>query len=50
MLSQGLILPSANPFSSPMLLVWKKDDTYCFCVDFHQLNALTAKSKFPVLV
>lgn len=33
-----------------MLLVTKKDDSYRFYVDFRHLNALTAKSKFPVLV
>jgi hypothetical protein len=50
MLDQGIIQPSTSSFSSSVLLVKKKDGSYPFCVDFRQLNALTAKSKFLVLV
>lgn len=48
MLQQGIIQESTSAFSSPMLLVKKKDNTYMFCVDFRHLNALTLKGKYPV--
>lgn len=50
MLDQGIIQPSTSAFSSLVLLVKKKDGSYRFCVNFRQLNALTAKSKFLVSV
>jgi len=50
MLQSGLIQPSKSPFSSVVLLVKKKDGSFRFCVDFRQLNAITAKNKYPVPV
>jgi len=48
LLHTRLIQPSHSPFSSSVLLVKKKDNTWMFCVNFWALNSIFVKDTFPL--
>ena len=47
-LEAGVIRPSNSPWSSPIVLVRKKDGGVRWCVDYRRLNDVTVKDAYPL--
>jgi hypothetical protein len=47
LLKSNVIRPSVSPYSSPTILVKKKDGTWRLCIDYRKLNKIAVKNKFP---
>lgn len=46
----GIIKDSNSSFAFLVILVKKKDGSQRLCVDYKQLNKITLKDKFPILL
>jgi hypothetical protein len=48
LLQKGFICPSSSPWGAPLILVPRKDGTQRLCMDYHALNEVTIKNKYPL--
>jgi hypothetical protein len=46
----GVIFRSTSPYSSPVVMVLKKEGTWHMCPHFKSLNKITIEDKFPIPV
>lgn len=48
LVAKGMVEPTDSSWSSPVVLVKKKDDSWRLCIDYRQLNAVTRKDAYPL--
>ena len=48
LLDKGFFRPSASPQGDLVLFVKKKDRSMRLCIDYHELNRVTIKNKYPL--
>ena len=48
LMNKGIIRPSTSPCRSLIVLVPKKEETWCMCVDLCALNKIIVKNPYPL--
>lgn len=47
-LAAGLIRPSSSPVRAGLFFIEKKNGSLCPCIDYHGLNNIIIKKKYPL--
>nr|GEV19541.1 putative reverse transcriptase domain-containing protein [Tanacetum cinerariifolium] len=45
---KGFMRPSSSPWGALVLFIKKKDGSFWICIDYRELNKLTAKNRYPL--
>ncbi|KAD2393172.1 hypothetical protein E3N88_40149 [Mikania micrantha] len=48
LLDKSFIRPSYSPWGAPVLFVKKNDGTFHMYIDYHELNKVTTKNRYPL--
>jgi hypothetical protein len=48
MLEAGIIIPSQSSYSTPVVMVLKKEGSCRMCPDYREFNKITIKYEFPI--
>ena len=50
MLEADIIRPNQSSYSTPVVMVFKKNSSSRMCPDYREINKINIKDKFPILV
>ena len=48
LVAKGMVEQADSAWSSPVVLVKKKDDSWRLCIDYRRLNAATKRDAYPL--